>query len=147
MSKLRIRFSPANVAAGLVKLFIAVVVVVALVPPLRARAAPHVGFAIDPLRRVTTQDRVNSVARYVEYETRITGHAPQDRDLPHILKRMFPNRHEVVMDPWGRRYYLRRRASAFQVGSAGPDQRRGTRDDVLSKPRPIPPPRHAAPGS
>jgi hypothetical protein len=31
------------------------------------------------------------------------------------------------------RYYLRRRGGGFQVGSAGPDQRRGTRDDVLSR--------------
>jgi hypothetical protein len=146
VSQLRLRFSPANVASGLVKLLIATAIIVALVPPLRTWAAPHLGFVIDPLRRVTTQDRVNSIARFVERETRVTGHAPQDRDLPHILKRMFPNRHDVVMDPWGRRYYLQRRASAFQVGSAGPDQRRGTRDDVLSRPRPISPPREAAVG-
>jgi hypothetical protein len=141
MSSPRIRLSPANVAAGLFKLLIAATVVVALVPPLRARAAPHLAFAIDPVRRVTTQDRVNSVARYVEYDTRISGHAPQDRDLPRVFARMFPGRPDAMLDPWGRRYFLRRHGDGFQVGSAGPDQRRDTPDDVLSGKHPLPPPR------
>jgi hypothetical protein len=48
------------------------------------------------------------------------------------------------MDPWGRRYYIRRRGDGFHVGSAGPDQRRDTPDDVLSTKRPFPS-QHAAP--
>jgi hypothetical protein len=140
----RIRFSPANVVAGLIKLTLVVIIVVALVPPLRARALPHVGFAVDPLRRATTQDRVNSVSRYVEYEARITGHAPQDRDLPRVMGRMFPGRKDAMMDPWGRRYYIRRRGDGFHVGSAGPDQRRDTPDDVLSAKRALPS-QHTAP--
>lgn len=144
MSSPRIRLSPSNVAAGLVKLLVAFAVLVAIVPPLRAAALPRLAFAIDPLRRVTTQDRVNSVSRYVEYESRITGHAPQDRDLPRIFAKMFPGRRDAVMDPWGRRYYLRRRGDGFHVGSAGPDQRRDTPDDVLSPRRALPPPRGAA---
>jgi hypothetical protein len=134
----RIRFSPANIAGGLLKLAIVGIVLVALVPPLRARAMPHVSFAVDPLLRVTTQDRVNSVSRYVERESRISGHAPQDRDLPRVMSRMFPGRKDAMMDPWGRRYYIRRRGDGFHVGSAGPDQRRDTRDDVLSTKRALP---------
>jgi hypothetical protein len=144
MSSPRIRFSPANVAGGLIKLLLVGTVVVALVPPLRARAVPHLGFAIDPLRRVTTQDRVNSVARYVAYDARISGVAPLDRDLPRVFGRMFPGRRDAMMDPWGRRYFLRRRGDGFQVGSAGPDQRRDTPDDILSGKHPFPPPRTAS---
>lgn len=138
MSIARVRFSPANLAGGLIKLMIVGIVIVALTPPLRARAMPHVAFAVDPLLRVTTQDRVNSVSRYIEREARTTGHAPQDRDLPRVMARMFPNRKDAMMDPWGRRYYIRRRGDGFHVGSAGPDQRRDTHDDVLSTKRALP---------
>ncbi|HEX6036863.1 hypothetical protein [Longimicrobium sp.] len=145
MSISRVRFSPANLAAGLIKLVLAGIVVVALVPQLRTRAMPHVAFAVDPIRRATTQDRVNSVSGYVEYESRITGHAPQDRDLPRVMARMFPGRKDAMMDPWGRRYYIRRRGDGFHVGSAGPDQRRDTPDDVLSSKRALPTPHGSAP--
>ena len=144
MSSPRVRVSPANLVAGFVKLLLVATVAVALVPPLRVWAVPRLGFAIDPLRRVTTQDRVNSVARYVEYDSRISGVAPLDRDLPRVFGRMFPGRKDAVLDPWGRRYYLRRRGDGFQIGSAGPDRRRDTPDDVLSAKHPLPPPRNAS---
>lgn len=144
MSSPRVRFSPASLLAGFVKLLLVAAVAVAIVPPLRAWAVPRLGFAIDPLRRVTTQDRVNSVARYVEYDSRISGVAPLDRDLPRVFSRMFPGRKDAVLDPWGRRYYLRRRGDGFQIGSAGPDRRRDTPDDVLSGKHPLPPPRNAS---
>lgn len=138
VSVTRLRFSPANLVAGLIKLLFVGIVLVALAPPLRNRVAPHVGFAIDPLRRATTQDRVNTVSRFLEREARVTGYVPQDRDLPRVMARMFPGRKDAMMDPWGRRYYIRRRGDGFHVGSAGPDQRRDTPDDVLSSKRALP---------
>ena len=143
MSLPRIVATPGGLIASALKLALVAAVIIAIVPPLRQRAVPYLGAAVNPIRRVSVQDRVNSVARHVEYETRITGEAPQDRDLPRVLKRMYPNRKDVMMDPWGRRYFLRRRRDGFQVGSAGPDQRRDTRDDVMSRMHPLPTARRA----
>ncbi len=144
MASPRVRISPANLVAGLVKLLLVAAVAVAIVPPLRAWAVPRLAFALDPVRRMTTQDRVESVARYVEYDARISGLAPADRDLPRVFGRMFPGRDDAMLDPWGRRYFLRRHGDGFQVGSAGPDRRRDTTDDVLSSKHPLPPQRRAA---
>lgn len=135
MSRPRIVITPASLLGSLVKLFLVVAVVVVLVPPLRQRAAPHVAPVLNPFRRVLVKDHVDRVSRFVEREVRITGRAPQDRDLPHVLAKMFPGREEVMRDPWGMRYYLRRRGDGFHVASAGPDRRRGTRDDVISQKR------------
>lgn len=128
----RIHVAPGNLLAGACKLLLVSAVLVALVPALRERASPYLGATVNPLRQIGTQDRVNSIARYVDRQARMSELSPQDRDLPRILKQMFPNRTDVMMDPWGQRYFLRRRGDGFHVGSAGPDQRRGTSDDILS---------------
>ncbi|MBB4634890.1 hypothetical protein [Longimicrobium terrae] len=138
----RVIFSPVGLAGLIAKVVIAVALLVLIAPPLRARAEPFVRPLTTPVHRVMTRDRVNSLARYLAVEVRVTGHAPQDRELRAVLHRMFPKRKEQALDPWGQRYYLRRRMQKFQVGSAGPDQRRGTRDDILSNEQEIVIPRH-----
>jgi hypothetical protein len=138
MSIPRVRLHPATLLSGAVKLTLVAAVIVAIAPPLRARAAPVVAPVVNPFRRVMVKDRVTSISTFVERDVSITGLAPQDRDLPRVLKAMYPGREDAMMDPWGRRYFLRRRGDGFHVGSAGPDQRRDTPDDILSPKRALP---------
>jgi hypothetical protein len=141
MSAPRLRIHPASIIAGTVKLLLVGAVVVAVSPPLRARAAPYVAPVVNPFRRVMVKDRVTSISAFVQRDVHRTGLSPQDRDLPRVLRSMFPGREDAMMDPWGRRYFLRRRGDGFHVGSAGPDRRRDTRDDILSPKRALPPAR------
>jgi hypothetical protein len=142
MSRPRINFSPRTIVAALVKFALVAVVLIVVSPGLRRRAAPVLEPVMNPVHRVFAGDRANTLARLIQKEIRRTGEAPQPRDLVAILARMYPNRPEAGLDPWGSRYFLRRRAGAFNVGSPGPDRRKGTPDDVLSHPLPIlgPPP-------
>lgn len=146
MARSRIVFAPRTLVGALIKLSIAAALLVMISPPLRARVAPHVEPLVNPVRRFTVTDRVNTLARLVEKEIHRTGESPQPRDLSRILKRMYPGRDDAALDPWGTRFFLRRRAGTFHVGSAGPDRRQGTPDDVVSKPLAIPDRRGATAG-
>lgn len=141
----RIVVTPAALLSGAVKLLIIAVVVVVLLPPLRRQAVPHVEPVLNPPRRVMVKDRVDRISRFMEREMHITGLAPQDRDLPHVLRKLFPGREDTMSDPWGSRFFLRRRGDAFHVSSPGPDRRRGTRDDIHSRPRVLPSSRNSLP--
>jgi hypothetical protein len=132
LNHIRLNATWSGVAGSLGKLAGAALLLVIAIPPLRARAAPVLAPAANVYHRVLTQDRVNTYARYVSVQTRMSGTAPQDRDLRAVLHKLFPSRRELVVDPWGQRFYLRRGLNHFQIGSAGPDRRRGTRDDILS---------------
>jgi hypothetical protein len=138
MSLPRLTVNPSSLLAGAVKVLLAAAVIVALAPPLRQRVAPHAGPVLDPVRRLTVKDRVDRVSMFMEREIHVTGLTPQDRDLPAVVRKLFPGRDDTMMDPWGTRYYLRRRGDGFHVASAGPDRRRGTPDDVLSHKRALP---------
>lgn len=138
MSAPRLRLHPTSIFFGAIKLALVGAVIVAVSPPLRARAAPYVAPVVNPVRTVMVKDRVTSISAFVERDVRTTGLAPQDRDLPRVLRSMFPGRDDVILDPWGRRYFLRRRGDGFHVGSAGPDRRRDTPDDILSPKRALP---------
>jgi hypothetical protein len=138
MSRPRIIFSPRNVVAALLKFSLVALVLVVVSPGLRRRAAPVLAPVMNPVHRLSAGDRANTLARMVQKEIHRTGEAPQPRDLTTILRRMYPGRDDASLDPWGSRYFLRRRADGFNVGSPGPDRRRGTPDDVLSTSLPVP---------
>lgn len=138
MSFPRINMNPAALVGGVVKTLFIGAVLVALAPPLRQRAAPHVEPALNPIRRLTVQDEVTRVSAFVERDARVTGVTPLGRDLPRVLRKMFPGRDDALRDPWGTHYFLRRRGDGFHVGSAGPDRRHGTADDILSPKRLLP---------
>lgn len=139
MSRSRLTLGPGTV----LKLLLLAVLVVAAVPSLRARALPHVAPALNPIRTVSAKDRVNRISRFIEHEAARTGMQPQGRDLPRVVRTIFPGREDMLLDPWGNAFYLRRRADGFQVASAGPDRRRGTADDILSPKRALPSARDA----
>ena len=136
----RIVWNPAALLGSAVKLLFAGAVIVALAPPLRQRAAPHLAPVLNPVRSLTVKDRVDRVSMFMEREVHITRLQPQERDLPKVVGKLFPGREDTMIDPWGSRYFLRRRGDGFHVASAGPDRRRGTRDDILSRKRALPPP-------
>jgi hypothetical protein len=138
MTRSRIIFAPRTIVGALLKLSAVAALLLLVSPALRTRAAPHVEPLVNPIRRITVGDRVNNLARLVEKEIHRTGEAPQPRDLAGILKRMYPGRDDATLDPWGRRFLLRRRAGTFHVLSTGPDRRQGTSDDIVSDPLPIP---------
>ena len=138
MSIPRINANPAALLAGAVKLLLVGVVIVALAPPLRQRVAPHAAPALNPVHRLVVKDRVDRVSMFMEREVHITRLAPQERDLPIVVRKLFPGREDTMIDPWGSRYFLRRRGDGFHVASAGPDRRRGTHDDILSRKRGLP---------
>lgn len=146
MPRTRVIVAPRTLVGAVLKLSALAALLVLVSPALRGRVAPHVDPLVNPLRRLTVGDRVNSLARLVHKEVGRTGQAPQPRDLSRILKGMYKGREDAALDPWGSRFFLRRRADAFHVGSAGPDRRQGTADDVLSDPLPIPDPRAASHG-
>jgi hypothetical protein len=138
MTRSRIIFAPRTIMGALLKFSLAAALLVLISPPLRTRAAPHVEPLVNPFRRISVDDRVNSLARKVEKEIHRTGEAPQPRDLALILKRMYPGRDDAALDPWGSKFLLRRRSGSFHVLSPGPDRRQGTADDIVSDPLPIP---------
>ncbi len=107
----RIHSSPRALLGSALKLLCIGAVVVALAPPLRERAAPHVAPAVNPIRTVMVKDEVTRVSAFVERDVRTTGLAPQGRDLPLVLRKMFPGREDALVDPWGTRYFLHRRGA------------------------------------
>lgn len=133
-----LRTTPAALFGVLVKLALLAIVLVVLVPPLRARAAPRVEPVLAPWRKLTAADQVERIGRYVEHEARVTERVPLPRDLSRILGEVFPGRADVMRDPWGTPFFLRRRGDGFQIGSAGPDRTPGTPDDILSRLHPLP---------
>lgn len=141
----RIVVTPAALVSGAVKLLVIAAVFGVLLPPLRRQVIPHVEPVLNPVRRVMVKERVDRISRFMEREMHITGMAPQDRDLPHVLRKLFPGREDTMTDPWGSRYFLRRRGDGFHVASPGPDRRRGTRDDILSRARTLPAARNSLP--
>lgn len=114
------------------------------VPSVRARVAPRVapvgdylvrevgpavkrGFA--PFYRWLASQEMRSVAlelrrRGLTYQT-----IPQPREFSKFLER-----HRYIqrgsLDPWGTPYTLTLTRDSIVVGSAGPDQQRGTEDDL-----------------
>ena len=53
---------------------------------------------------------------------------PDERNFQQWVDRRMPQ--ETGIDPWGRRYWLKRRGTTFTIGSDGPDGQRNTADDV-----------------
>lgn len=120
---------------GGAKLLLALIVLSLLVPSVRGRAASFlVKFgAFTPLQKMATRDRAQTIAIYIKSESGADGWLPSNGDLPRVIREGFPQWKGVETDPWGRAFYLRRTAEGgFRIGSAGPDRRAGTADDILS---------------
>lgn len=114
---------------GLLVLLLAAIL---LVPSLRERARPQIDWALTPLYRWETKNRLNEIHRLLAREHATGGTIPSAREFPVFLE----NREGVrgATDRWGEPFYLEVDRGSFRVGSAGPDREPGTGDDIFSRP-------------
>lgn len=114
-------------------LLVLVLALVLLVPTLRERARPQIEWALTPLYRWETKNRLNEVQRVLVREHATGGQVPRPRDFQRFMEqREGP---EAARDHWGQPFYLEELGrEGFRVGSAGPDRAQGTGDDIHSRP-------------
>jgi hypothetical protein len=84
-----------------------------------------------PTLRAATQQRsakrtVERIALDVQQAADETGLYPQPNEFVHWLR----DAERATEDPWGSAYYLELFPDSFVVGSAGPDTRQRSEDDV-----------------
>jgi hypothetical protein len=122
------------------KIFIVVVLIAIIfaVPQLRSRVGATalpllerlgpVGMAlITPARRSATHHEVVEIARLIKADHE-EGRPMPDENFTEWLRRRIVR--EDGIDVWGNPFWIRLTGITVQVGSNGPDGKRGTRDDV-----------------
>lgn len=117
--------------------FVLLAFAAAINPTVRAWAAPHVEWALDPVYGQMAHYRMDSIARALEGLTSAGRELPSSRTLPDFLAGHY-GRPEAALDPWGSRLYMARDAWTLRVASPGPDRTRFTEDDILSRPLQLP---------
>ena len=117
----------------LLLLLLVVAFVVAINPSLRAKAAPYVQPALDPLYAWSAKGKVQDIAQALEGERTAGRAVPGPREFEDFLRRHYVEA-DAHLDPWGTPYFLKRERGAVRVGSAGTDRRPHTADDLLSPP-------------
>ena len=115
----------------LLGILVLAVAAVLLTPSLRERARPQIEWALTPVYRWETRNRVNDIHRVLVRERATGGQIPRPRDFPVFLEQR--EGAGASIDPWGEPFFLEADRTTFRVGSAGQDRARGTRDDIFSK--------------
>ncbi|HSJ13633.1 MAG TPA: hypothetical protein VK939_04405 [Longimicrobiales bacterium] len=123
----------------IVKLIIALAVLAALwtVPPVRARitliaepALERLGPVgerlITPAKVYATRNDLDALMRLVAIERNEMRPIPSDKDFPVWARRKWGE----PIDRWGTPYWIRQAPRTVILGSNGPDQKRGTEDDI-----------------
>lgn len=119
--------------------------VVATVPPLRERAAPHVrpilaraevvldpliSRLLDPVFRWSARSEEQRYITTLQRRIKLNEPLPGPRDFQRFLaENAYSGR--SGRDPWGSPYYLVITRDSIRVGSPGPDMKRGTADDIV----------------
>lgn len=103
-------------------------VVVAILPVLE-RLGPVGDRIADPARAFKARHQQGFYLRMLKSDETEGRALPDERTFDQWVDRRMPQ--ETGIDPWGGRYWLRRRARTFTVGSDGPDKKRDTDDDVI----------------
>jgi hypothetical protein len=106
-------------------------VAVVTIPPLRERARPQIEFVLNPIYRWEAKNRVNEIYRVLERERAQGGSIPRPREFNAFLAAR--DGAAAAMDPWRQPFFLVASRRTYYVGSAGPDRRAGTTDDIVSK--------------
>lgn len=118
----------------------------ATVPALRERVEPRVGpvwdygirrtgsvlrKGLDPLHRWYVHQELRGIAR--ELRERELSHQPlpSPGQFGQFMAREHVGGHSGF-DPWGVPYFMVLRRDSILIGSAGPDKRRGTGDDLYA---------------
>ena len=102
-------------------------------PNLRAKAEPYVQPVLDPVYEWQTTGRVNEIAKAILTQTDMDRPPPTSRTFGEFLQHRYASE-AAARDSWGTPYYLRRSHRSITVGSAGPDRKVGTADDIRSDP-------------
>ena len=102
-------------------------------PTLRARAEPHLRFALDPVYEWSARSKLADIATQLDAQVTSGRPLPDAKGLASFLETRYMNK-DAPLDPWGRPYYLKPSGTAVRVGSTGRDGQRGTADDLLSRP-------------
>ena len=105
-------------------------------PDLRAKAKPYVQPALSPLYEWQATGRVNEIAKAILAQAELDRPLPTDRTLSEFLQHRYANE-AAARDPWGTPFFLKSSRRSLTVGSAGPDQKVGTADDIRSDPIPL----------
>lgn len=113
-------------------LLLAALLVVAISPPLRTRAEPHVRFALNPIYEWSTRNRVSELYKELESEKSLGRSLPTARNFIRFMEERDPGG-GGIMDPWGNPYYLDVTRKTYRVGSNGQDGVQGTPDDIVSE--------------
>jgi hypothetical protein len=106
-------------------------IAVVTVPPLRERARPQIEYVLNPIYQWDARNRVNEIYRVLERERAQGNGMPKPRDFNEFLAAR--DGADAAVDPWKEPFYLVASRRTYYVGSAGPDRRRGTVDDIVSK--------------
>ena len=115
---------------------VALVAVVALVPPVREKVWPKLQPALNPVYQWNAKNRVNELRTLVKRADALGRTIPTGEAFAQFVDT--EDMHEnASRDPWGTPYYIAISGVTFQVGSAGKDRVAGTGDDILSRPEPL----------
>jgi hypothetical protein len=97
--------------------------------PVLERLGPVGAAVLNPARRYATQNEVVGIARLMKDDQQEGRPLPGENDnFTDWLRRRIV--HEDGKDVWGNPFWYRLTGITVQVGSSGPDGKRGTRDDV-----------------
>jgi len=117
-------------------LLVAAVLVVVLVPPVRAKVWPKVQPALNPVYEWSARNRVDELRGVVKRADAIGHTVPTGQAFAQFVESE-DMQEDASIDPWGSTYYIVVSGQTFQVGSPGKDRVAGTEDDILSRPEPL----------
>jgi len=95
--------------------------------PVLERLGPVGAALLNPTRRYATQNEVVGIARLIKDDQQEGRPLPVDNFTEWLRRRIV---HEDGKDVWGNPFWIRLTGITVQVGSNGPDGKRGTPDDV-----------------
>ncbi len=102
-------------------------------PALRASARPYAEAAVRPAFRWYADWRLDEITRLLEAEIANGRPLPTRQTFSQFVERAFFSE-SSARDPWGTPYFLQIETFRVHAGSAGPDRKIGTADDLLGKP-------------
>ncbi len=101
-------------------------------PPLGAWVRPHAETALRPAYRQYASWRLQEISRHLENQLESGRPLPGRSSFTPYLERALLSE-SAARDPWKTPYYLKPEPFSVRVGSAGPDRKVGTDDDLLGR--------------
>ncbi len=101
-------------------------------PPLRAWVKPYGESVARPAYRQYARWRIQEITRLLEHQVESNRPLPGRSTFTAFLERGLGSE-RAARDPWGTPYFLKAEPFSIRVGSAGPDRKVGTDDDLLGR--------------